>query len=114
MTCEGTTDSGAASVLIQINGENVGHDENITFNENIGELLIENVEVVWGDTLSFEVGAIYSNIIPLFTVTSTTFGGGIISKTRSRNNILLEKIKMDFPIFNNILTSRIFNRLLNL
>jgi len=110
MLCDGNTDSGSATIFLQINGIQIGHDENLTFTENHGELIIENVEVKWGDILTFEVGALYTNGIPPFTDQKAAVGGGAISKVRSHSNNIFERINMEFPIFKYLLNKSIFNR----
>lgn len=80
MLCDGSTDNGVITLLIQINGENIGNDSNITFTNKEDNLTIKNVEVKWGDALSFEIGAIYTNVIPPFVIPAYVIGGGLISK----------------------------------
>ena len=80
MECNGLTDSGVTTLLIQVNGETKGHNESATLNFKEGELIIKNLEVKWGDVLSFEIGAAYTNGFPPFVESDLAVGGGIISK----------------------------------
>jgi len=80
MFCDGLTDSGLITLLIQINGGKRGNNSIITFTNKEGNLFIKNVEVKWGDVLSFEIGAIYTNIFPSFVKPAYVLGGGLISK----------------------------------
>jgi hypothetical protein len=80
MLCDGLTDNGVITLLIQINGENRGNDSIITFTNKGDNLTIKNVEVKWGNALSFEIGAIYTNIIPPFVKPAYVLGGGLIGK----------------------------------
>ena len=80
MTCNGLTDSGVTTLLIQVNGETKGHNESATLNFKEGDLFFENLEVKWGDVLSFEIGAAYTNGFPPFVESDLAVGGGIISK----------------------------------
>jgi hypothetical protein len=87
-TNNGLNDNGAVSFLLQIDGAQVGHNETLTFDDVQGRLYIDEVEVEKGDVFSFEVGALYTNILPPFTVPGTAFGGGWIPKARV--NIIVE------------------------
>ena len=80
MTCNGTTDNGAITLLIQINGEQKGTNQTITFDKKEGILKVENIEVKRRDVLSFQIIGDYTNILPPFDVLDTSIGGGIISK----------------------------------
>ena len=68
MVCSGTTDSGLITLIIQINQENKGHVEVATVDIKEGQLFLENLEIIRGDVLSFEIGAVYTNLIPSFVV----------------------------------------------
>jgi len=80
MVCSGTTDSGLITLIFQINQENKGHDEVATVDLKEGQLFLENLEIKRGDVLSFEVGAVYTNLIPSFVVPYVVIGGGVVSK----------------------------------
>jgi len=80
MVCSGTTDSGLITLIIQINQENKGHVEVATVDLKEGQLFLENLEIKRGDALSFEVGAVYTNLIPSFVVPDVAIGGGVVSK----------------------------------
>ena len=80
MTCNGTTDDGAITLLIQINGEQKGTNQTITFDEKEGTLKVENIEVKRRDVLSFQIGGAYTNLNPPFVVSDVSIGGGVISK----------------------------------
>jgi hypothetical protein len=87
-TNNGVNDNGAVSFLLQIDGTQVGHNETITFDDAQGRLNIAEIEVEKGDAFSFEIGALYTNLIPPFTVPATAFGAGWIP--RARVNIIFE------------------------
>jgi len=80
MECSGVTDSGAISLLVQINQENKGHAEAATLDFKTGDLHIEDVEVTWGDVLTFEISAAYTNGVPPFVIPDVAVGGGVVSK----------------------------------
>jgi len=89
MVCNGKTDSGLITLIIQINQENIGHSEVATVDLNEGQLFLEKIEIKRGDVVSFEVGAVYTNLIPSFVVPSVAIGGGVVSKKHLdfQNNI---------------------------
>jgi hypothetical protein len=66
----------------------MGHNETITFDDEQGRLYIDEIEVEKGDVFTFELSALYTNIIPPFTVPGTAFGGGWIP--RARVDIIVE------------------------
>ena len=80
MVCNGKTDSGLITLILQINQENKGHSEVATFDLNEGQLFLEKIEINRGDVVSFEIGAVYTNLIPSFVVPSVAVGGGVVSK----------------------------------
>lgn len=80
ISCKGVTDSGHISILLQINGEQVGHDETIlVVADETGTLSIENIEVHRQDVFSYEIVAVYTNGLPLFTKQDTGIGGGTVN-----------------------------------
>jgi hypothetical protein len=79
ISCKGITDSGHISLLLQINGEQVGHDETIlVVADEEGTLRIEDIEVHRQDVFSYEIIAIYTNGLPPFTKQDTGIGGGAV------------------------------------
>ena len=80
MECTGSTDSGATSLLVQINQQNKGNNQTATINFKTGELYIRDVEVTWGDVLTFEISAAYTNGVPPFIIPDVAVGGGVVSK----------------------------------
>jgi hypothetical protein len=99
MQCDGSTDSGAISLLIQINSENRGHAEALTLDTKDGDLIVENVEAHWGDILSFEISAVYTNGLPAFVVPDVAVGGGLISQ-KARFLRILNNDPPNLPIIN--------------
>ena len=65
-----------------------------------GKLKIENIEVEWGDILSFEIGVVYTNINPPFILPGAAIGGGVIGKKvriiEHPNNLLLLEFLQNF------------------
>ena len=98
MNCTGLTDSGAISLLIQINGDNKGNNETLTLTNKTGKLVVEEIEVKRQDILSFEITGVYTNLNPAFVVSDVTIGGGIINHPLKT----LKSLKM-FTIIESIL-----------
>ena len=82
-TNNGLNDNGVITVFLQVNGEQKGHNETITFDDEQGMLYIKDVEVKKGDIFTFEMGVVYTNLVPPFTDTATAYGGGAIAKSKS-------------------------------
>lgn len=110
MECNGLTDSGVTSILVQVNGDLKGHAEAVTVNVKEDNLILENLEVTWGDVLSFEIGAVYTNGFPPFVKSDTAVGGGVISK-KARIRVLpylqLQRLNILFYKLQNIFSKNI-------
>lgn len=109
IVCNGDYDDGRVYFGLQINGENQELQEANTSDIDSGNLILEDVEVSRGDILTFEIGAVYSNLIPLFTVPDVAIGGGIVNRP-VLFNLLFEK----FPVLSYLLSNSFFIRLLNI
>lgn len=77
------SDHGAITIFLQVNGEQKGNNETITFDKKQGMLYIRDVEVKKGDIFTFEMIVAYTNLVPPFTSTTTVYGGGAITKAKS-------------------------------
>ena len=89
----GYFDEGRVYFLLQINGESQELQEAITVDSDSGNLILEDVEVSRNDILTFEIGAVYTNLNPPFVVTDIDVGGGIVNRP-VLFNLLFEK----FPV----------------
>ena len=74
-----------------------------------GKLKLENIEVEWGDILSFEIGVVYTNINPPFVLPGGDIGGGVIGKKvriieHSHNPYLLDFMQNFLVKFPNLST----------
>jgi hypothetical protein len=107
-TTNGLIDNGAISLLIQINGDNKGNNETISFSYDIGKLIVENIEVQRQDLLTFQIAGVYTNLNPPFVVTDITAGGGIIN-----HNSRFQRMFHIFPFIENILIKNtLFSKIL--
>jgi hypothetical protein len=105
----GDNDFGVVFFGLQINGEHQELQEvNITGMDS-GDLILEDVEVSRGDILTFEISAVYTNLIPPHGDLDIDVGGGIVSKP-VLFNLLFEK----FPVISYLLSNSFFIRLLNI
>jgi len=95
ITCDGDYDEGRVYFLLQINGEEQGQREVITFYSESGNLVFEDVEVSLLDILTFEIGAVYTNLIPPFVIPDIAIGGGLVNKAASFN-INCEQLSQHF------------------
>lgn len=97
-TNNGLIDNGAISLIVQINGDNKGNNETITFTSEAGKLVVEDIEVQRQDLLTFEIVGVYTNLNPSFVVSDITAGGGVI------NHLLrVQRLFHIFPFIENIL-----------
>ncbi len=109
IVCNGDLDDGRVYFGLQINGENQELQEANTSDIDSGNLILEDVEVSRGDILTFEIGAVYTNLIPPFVVPDVAIGGGIVNRP-VLFNLLFEK----FPVLSYLLSNSFFIRLLNI
>jgi hypothetical protein len=98
MECSGSTDSGAVSLLVQINQQNKGNNQTATIDFKTGELYVRDVEVSWRDVLTFEISAAYTNGVPAFVIPDLAVGGGVVSK-KARSFDFQENILNRFFVF---------------
>lgn len=109
INCNGDNDFGNVYFFLQINADNQEPQEvNIT-DIGSGDLILEDVEVSRGDILTFEIGAVYGNLIPPHGDFDVAAGGGIVNKP-VLFNLLFEK----FPVFSYLLSNLFFIRLLSI
>lgn len=109
IVCNGDLDDGRVYFGLQINGEHQELQEANTSDIDSGNLILEDVEVSRGDILTFEIGAVYTNLIPPFVVPDVAIGGGIVNRP-VLFNLLFEK----FPVLSYLLSNSFFFRLLNI
>lgn len=103
ITCDGDHDDGRVYFLLQINGvsqtlKNVSTGESVS-----GNLILEDIEVKYGDKLTFELGALYTNLIPPFAVPDVDVGGGLINRAT-----IFDRICERFPLFSHFLPRLFF------
>ena len=103
ITCDGDYDEGRVYFLLQINGEEQGQREVITVYSESGNLVFEDVEVSRRDILTFEIGAVYSNLNPPFVIPDIDIGGGLINRATIFNRICER-----FPLFSHFLPKLFF------
>ena len=108
IVCNGDYDEGRAYFLLQINGEGQEPQEAITVDSDSGNLILE-VEVSRNDILTFEIGAVYTNLSPPHGDLDVAAGGGIVNRP-VLFNLLFEK----FPVLSYLLSNSFFIRLLNI
>ncbi len=109
ITCDGEYDDGRVYFLLQINGVSQNLKNVSTGESDSGNLILEDVEVKRGDTLTFELGAAYTNLFPPFVVLDVDIGGGVINRAT-----IFDRICERFPLFSHFLPKLFFARLLNL
>jgi len=107
ITCTGEYDDGRVYFLLQING--VSQELiNVSTNESdSGNLILEDVEVKRGDKLTFELGAVYTNLFPPFVVPDVDVGGGLINRAT-----IFNKIYYRFPLMVRLLRLPVFEKLM--
>ena len=109
IVCNGDYDVGRVYFLLQINGESQELQEVIADDSDSGNLILEDVEVSRNDILTFEIGAVYTNLNPPFVVPDIDVGGGIVNRP-VLFNLLFEK----FPVLSYLLSNSFLIRLLNI
>ena len=85
MSCYGLTDNGIITLTIFLNDANVSFNivqTGLLTDSKNGTLLIENVSVQRGDTLTFRIDVGYGSVIPFYTNSTSATGIGVISKSK--------------------------------
>ena len=85
MNCYGLTDNGIITLTIFLNDANVSFNivqTGLLTDSKNGTLLIENVSVQRGDTLTFRIDVGYGSVIPFYTNSTSATGIGVISKSK--------------------------------
>ena len=103
ITCDADYDNGSVYFLLQIDLVEQGERRILTIDSASGNLVFEDVEVSRGDILSFEIGAVYANLIPPFGVFDVDAGGGLINRVT-----IFDRIFERFPLFSHFLARLFF------
>jgi hypothetical protein len=85
LNCYGLTDNGIITLTIFLNDANVSFNlvqTGLLADSKNGTLLIENVSVQRGDTLTFRIDVGYGSVIPFYTNSTSATGIGVISKSK--------------------------------
>ena len=85
LNCYGLTDNGIITLTIFLNDANVSFNlvqTGLLTDSKNGTLLIENVSVQRGDTLTFRIDVGYGSVIPFYTNSTSATGIGVISKSK--------------------------------
>ena len=85
MNCYGLTDNGIITLTIFLNDANVSFNlvqTGLLTDSKNGTLLIENVSVQRGDTLTFRIDVGYGSAIPFYTNSTSATGIGVINKSK--------------------------------
>ena len=106
MQCDGALDQGRVYLFLQLNGESLGNKSVEIAESEEGTLKFDNVIVTNGDILTYEIGALYANLDPVFTAGDLDIGAALILKSRTIHNRLL-----DSPMFQLLLKIPLFARL---
>jgi len=109
ITCNGEYDDGRVYFLLQINGVSQDLINASTNESDSGNLILKDVEVKRGDKLTFELGAVYTNLIPPFVVPDIDVGGGLINKAT-----IFNKFCNRFPLMSRLLQLPVFEKLMYL
>jgi hypothetical protein len=80
MQCPGSFDDGRVYLLVQLNGASLDLQEAITQDEKSGTLILEDVLVNRWDIITYEVGGVYTNLNPAFSIPEISVGGGTFDR----------------------------------